>query len=216
MVTLVVSSDEQEYYVHRDLITAESSFFRAALRKTWKEGSEGRIVLPNDTTEGFDLFVRWLYFEHIPFAEFMLHCTSNAPEYHDEILIQAYLLGNKLEATNYKNAVVDALITWNASSEVLPRWPAVQELYQNTLAGDHMRKLLVDMYIWLGCDDKLDEALGETDPDFFFEASVALMRLRNDKTDTDTPPFIENSCVYHEHPKGNPRCNKVAAKDDSE
>lgn len=55
------SSSQTTYTIHRDLLTAASPFFAAALNGTFAEGLDQTVRLPEEKPEIFEWFIWWLY-----------------------------------------------------------------------------------------------------------------------------------------------------------
>ncbi|TKA77621.1 hypothetical protein B0A49_03894 [Cryomyces minteri] len=63
-MTIIVGSAPKEvrsFSLHKELLFAKSDYFRAAFTKTWKEGREGVMDLPEDTPDSFQLCCQWLH-----------------------------------------------------------------------------------------------------------------------------------------------------------
>lgn len=97
----------QDFYVHETLFTASSEFARMALKKDWKEAEDGVVPLPEDDTHSFGLYQQWLYTGNI--------FINRRPEpvqgqEHYDLLVKAYLLGEKLIDCNFKDTIIDCII----------------------------------------------------------------------------------------------------------
>lgn len=55
------SRPQTQYLVHKELLTAASPFFAAALNSTFAEGLDQVIRLPEEKPESFEWFLQWLY-----------------------------------------------------------------------------------------------------------------------------------------------------------
>jgi hypothetical protein len=55
-----------EYTFHKNLLCSSSEFFSVAFAGQMKEGLSGRIHLPEETPESFDIFAEWLYTRRLP------------------------------------------------------------------------------------------------------------------------------------------------------
>lgn len=55
------SRPQTQYLVHKELLTAASPFFAAALNSTFAEGLDQTVRLPEEKPESFEWFLQWLY-----------------------------------------------------------------------------------------------------------------------------------------------------------
>jgi hypothetical protein len=97
----------KDFVVHEGSIAPGSEFVRLALRGDWKEVKERIIPLPEDDPEVFAVYQQWLYHGRI--------CTSTTDfepgtmdEY--ELLVHAYILGDKFVDVGFKDCVTDAIL----------------------------------------------------------------------------------------------------------
>lgn len=104
----VGKEDAQEFIVHEHLLVANSEYAQTALKKEWNEASEGVFSLPEDDINSFDLYQQWLYTGKI-----YVNRVSNQLQdrHHYERLVRAYTLGEKLIDCNFKDAIVDCIIS---------------------------------------------------------------------------------------------------------
>jgi hypothetical protein len=66
MVAVKVGQKHATYWIHKALLEHHSDYFRSALRKCWKEGEEGQVILDDLQPAAFDVFVDWLYTKKVP------------------------------------------------------------------------------------------------------------------------------------------------------
>ncbi|KAF2166202.1 hypothetical protein M409DRAFT_66695 [Zasmidium cellare ATCC 36951] len=52
---------QTQYLIHKELLTAASPFFAAALNSTFAEGLDQTVRLPEEKPESFEWFLQWLY-----------------------------------------------------------------------------------------------------------------------------------------------------------
>lgn len=100
VVEVVVGEDAVVWYLHETLLIASSEFFKAAIKHSFKEGTERRIVLAEDGNAAFQLFVQYLYTQ-------AFQSSSLQP------LIEAYVLGDKLGASEFRRQALDKVYALN-------------------------------------------------------------------------------------------------------
>lgn len=66
-----------KYLVHKELLTAASPFFAAALNSTFAEGTNQAVTLPEEKPEIFEWFLQWLYTGSLTIP----HANGYGPEY---------------------------------------------------------------------------------------------------------------------------------------
>ncbi|KAL9617374.1 MAG: hypothetical protein Q9160_007824 [Pyrenula sp. 1 TL-2023] len=132
MVDLYVGSDSTTYHLHEKLLCYYSPFFtRVFYNKTSPTKSYG---LPEDEVEHFNLLVGWLYSRAIPTP-------------HEEkavgILLDLYLLSDKLEMEKLSGTVVDTVRQFYHEQNTYPGLRRVQYVYANTEDDNAMREMMV-------------------------------------------------------------------------
>ncbi|QDS75897.1 hypothetical protein FKW77_002473 [Venturia effusa] len=135
----------KSYVVHETIIRAESPFFEAALSKEWKESQERVVKLPEQYPEAFDIYVRWIYsgkllisrIDLTEISDFVI-LTSN--------LSRAYILGDVLQDTDFKDAIIDSYFDIKKSAKWIPT-SGVKFIFDNTSKKSSLRRMLVDWVV---------------------------------------------------------------------
>jgi hypothetical protein len=65
-VAVDVGTRCRRFYVHKALLMEHSEFFKKALQGTWKEATDGIVILEDIKPAIFDIFVGWLHTGEIP------------------------------------------------------------------------------------------------------------------------------------------------------
>ncbi|OCK76077.1 hypothetical protein K432DRAFT_408480 [Lepidopterella palustris CBS 459.81] len=183
-----------DYTVHEDLICSRSRFFANAMRHDWKESSERLVPLPDDHPSTFAVYRTWLYSGLLATRGF-----SSLEEW--EILCAAYILGEKLQDSEFKDTVIDAMIEKINDEPALDFPPeTVVEIYENTPPSSHARRLLVDLYSFAGKATWLSKEKREfLHEDFLYALSVQFMKSKEKPVGILAPYQQQNTCAYHEH-----------------
>ena len=201
--------------MHKDLLIKHSEFFRAALSEPWKEAEERAVTLPCDEPEIFSIFCRFLYTGQIfsiKDGDYKMTPVPEAPNRHRDAewgrLPDAWILGEKLLSTSFKDATVDAII-----AKVVDRnaWPtAMQEdIYPKSSGSSKIRKLLVDIAAWEWTEDSMSRReQGQEWAQFYFDLSTTLIKINREGTKREAPYKGEDTCIYHEHGEEQP-CYKT-------
>lgn len=170
------------------------------MKDCWKEGQEGRIPLPNDNSDAFALYIQWLYRDRIFSSQDMSDTEGNREEV--DLLIEAFVLGEKLQDQDFKDAIIDSLIHAvdtpdGQDTRWYPRSAAIDRAYGGTPENSPLRKLLVDMHFFHGHADWLDKA---TNTDFLRDLAKEFLRDRGDLvTRSDRTKSQLAGCSYHGH-----------------
>ncbi|KAE9979957.1 hypothetical protein EG328_000602 [Venturia inaequalis] len=183
------NSFHKKYTVHETIIRAESPFFEAALSKEWKESEERVVRLPEQYPEAFDIYMRWIYS-----GKLILEGRGLGPgDGYSKlayVLSTAYVLGDVLQDSDFKDAVTDGLFeTMSVESEdqCIPTCQ-VKFLFGNTLRGAPICRLLVDWFVMKISIRELSNELYEKW--FTVEFLQALIKRMKDK---DEGTFDESS-----------------------
>jgi len=122
-----------------DLLCHVSTFFRAALKGEFEEAKEKRVMLKEEDPPAFELFVLWLYKGRL-FDE-MLNSQLH------EHTVQAWILGDKLGAPAFQNCLTQELI--DKGADMLYDPDGVRYIYDNTVRHSPLRKMAVDMIVYM-------------------------------------------------------------------
>ena len=206
------------------MVKKETGFFDAALRKGWKETDKRVVPLPEYEAEHFQLFFLWIYERRIFSAKADDVQKGNTDKEWDQ-LANAWTLGAYLQATDFTDAVTDAIIDKASQSGRHAPQSMHTIVYPKSLAGAPIRKLIVDIAV--SCWQKSTLQAQSNDPawsDFFLDLSVALLENRNiyksqissspyrTISESEKPPWDLNRCVYHDHMKTKTSCYKSKSK----
>lgn len=115
-------------------------------------------------------------------------------------LIHAFLLGDKLLAPDFKDAVVDEVANVYSDGLWMPGKGLRQILYENTMSGATLRRMLIRQ---LSMGTPL--AVREDEPQsLLYDLSHELAKGKS-KALGDFKKEVED-CVYHEHQPGAEHC----------
>ncbi len=130
MIEIVVGEEAAVWCLHEKILTAGSTFFKAAINSRFKEGSERKITLAADENLVFQLFVQHLYTKTFQ--------TSSM-----KLLLKAYVLGDKLGAPNFQTHSLDKIFGLNYN---YCQFTAEQVLwvFDNTLPQCGLRRFTAD------------------------------------------------------------------------
>lgn len=141
--------------MHKERATKFSATIAAAVKSEWKEATSGTVTLPEDDPELFEIFAGFIYTGGV-------HCTKqddpqNTQDTERARLADLWVFGDKLQAPEFKDAVVDATDESVRSGGAYPR-KMHEIVYAKSVTTSAMRRLLVDMCIWAWAKGSLKDA----------------------------------------------------------
>jgi hypothetical protein len=149
-VTLIAEEDADiSSNVHERLVRVASPFFDKALTGPWKESQTRTLHLPADDGLTVGLYVHWLYYRSLPVGY-----DKPTTEYLG--LAKAYVFGDKVLDTDFQNTIMDTIIKGTViqsdgcggarTLRVCATASLIAYVYENTVDGASIRKLLIDMW----------------------------------------------------------------------
>lgn len=182
-----------------------SRFFAIMLSGPWREARSKSVNLTEDDPDIFAIFALFIHTGKIfstRDGDIEIYPDGSRRDKEWARLARAWVLGDKLQATAFKEAIADAI----CDKVVLDRkWPLTlhQIIYSSTTpAVKGVRRLCVDIAVakWdartLKCTMR-DEEWSE----FFEDVAVRLLALRKrgEKCESAEIEFGEPGCRYHAH-----------------
>lgn len=176
MIGVLVGKHEEPYFIHERILSRNSLFFEAALKKEWKEGQTRTVKLPEEDSAVFGRYANYLYTGS-------LACQGNSIDAEYTVLADAYILGETMLDDHYQHAVLDAIIqTFQEDRQFrypvptgfckfrVPDIDFVNKVYQYTTASSPLRKFLVDTYTVRANGNYSFEIAGQkADPEFLMD-----------------------------------------------
>lgn len=192
------TSAASDFYIHEALLRSKSVFFDAALKKCWREGEEGRVLLPEDEATTFGIYQSFLYTQKLPIRQAHEHInlgeSENQPEYLE--LAKLYVFGEKIQDASFKNAVIVAFTKrmWEIEAKrnrLYPMTKVVDIIYKGTMPGSCARKLMVDVHIMSGRPQWITAISDDNNKEFLMDLCRALLeRAEAGLTREDEPESV--------------------------
>ena len=176
MVTVLVGKEEKRFTLHQDAVCAKSKFFQAACSKEWLEGQERVVRLPETEDTTFHEYCTWVYSGKIADST----CTTSSTETqrmneHDQLLY-LYLLGDKLDDIQLRNQAIIKLFKSMQNGNLLLRKPASKLVWESTVRGSPLRKLIVDVMVTRIDRSSFAASVSQYSPEFLQEIAVAALQ----------------------------------------
>lgn len=199
MLNFSVGPDLTSFTVHERAIASRSELVRLALRHDWKEAQERCINMPDDDVAAFQTYQSWLY------SGALFTRPSMGARSDDEygVLVRAYLLGQKLMDSDFKDTIIDAIVNKLITTGLFDI-RQTSAVYDNTMRDDALRRLWLDIYHHQGQASWLADDLDECDisAEFLYEFSRLKLSRQGVFATSMVPAYATNLCQYHEHTDG--------------
>lgn len=212
IITILVGPEPTatQFFIHADLVSKHSDFFAACLKPGWKESAESTVRLPGlpaTSAAVFEDFLSFLYTGKV-YSIVQDEGTRAGGEEEFFRLGDAWVLGEMLLSSSFKDAAVDAIIHKIAADECFPSFECLP-LYAQSPAGSPVRRLMVDIAAHYWSEASVSTLDADGDPvvlaSFFQSVTVALLKrslLPKPVRKVKHPLSQESPCFYHEHGEG--------------
>ncbi|CAN9430745.1 unnamed protein product [Alternaria alternata] len=163
IIQLVVArcvGETERLNVHRGVLCKSSKFFQNAMKPEWTDTQAGpnTIDLPDDPVDVVSDYIKWLYYDTIPDKQY--EAVANTREERAEeaekvfvVLAEAYVFGEKIVDTKYKNVVLQTMFTaqkafrWSMGPE------SVKIVYKGTPPKSPLRRWIAENVAYVAHDD---------------------------------------------------------------
>ena len=195
IVTIYVGSQRTPFYVYKELLCKDSRFFKAMLNSPFREGEEQSASLEEDEVPVFKVYQTWLNTHQLRYNfdsdEWWLH------------LSKLWIFADKIQASNFKNRVVDSFFSVFVGNLGLAFATAdtVNYVYDNTTVVSYLRRLFIRFYLHM-FDHKID--LARYPHEFILEALTKItkdggcrnqIRAMQGAMDTKRSPMYHEECL---------------------
>ncbi|KAK4555568.1 hypothetical protein LTR86_007321 [Recurvomyces mirabilis] len=212
MAVIVGKGEAQRtFYVSKDALLRNSGYFRATCKGEWLGGNDGHsIPLPDDDPYAFEPFARFAdhgyVFSIASTATIERLAETDQPKIvafgHElSFLASCWILGDKLLATNFKDANLDALVGLIHTTRRFPT-SMHKRVYKSTAGPNGFRRLLVDIAIhkWR-VENLMEDREWQEDSEFLKDVVVRYKELGGSLIE-GRGPIYDGDCRYHEHGSG--------------
>ena len=207
-VKVLVGSEEQTFFVHAALLSKTSKIFAAATKEEWDQSGERVIKLPEETTETFELYVRWLYAGRVVVKRQTDKITRGY-----EALAKLYALGERLMDATFQNCLMDGFLAGvkERDDDGLTWWPTANHatvIFRSTTSNSPARRFIIDCFVKQAKESwftRFADKPDTLDPQFLLDLSAALLKHRElpeDKIEDYDHLMRGPSCRYHIHEDG--------------
>ena len=193
----------KEFFIHTDLLTSYSPYFRSLLDSKPTDAKHAAISFPDLDEFGFALFVRWLYGA-------MLNGPSN---YHTmQHYLDLYILALRFKIERLCNEVMDMVRAYYRTSNMTAASNRLEYMYANTDQACAMRRFLVSTAAYRAlCEGGLSEGVKNVVSGRGALAIDICAALIDCHTNKLTDPRRGADCVWHAHDDST-KCKKRSAE----
>ncbi|KAH0273985.1 hypothetical protein KCU91_g5599, partial [Aureobasidium melanogenum] len=198
IVTIEVGMAKKVYSIHKDLLVFYSDYFRAAFNGSFTEVAEGKISLPHESTNVFDIVVKFVYTRQLS--------DTVDSDIKWQNLSRVWIFGDKYLMPAFQNEAMSTLLKRVAKSGIVPT-NCVKLIYNNTCPGSALRRFIVDLVVWQG---NISDIMGsEKCQQWPQEAFIELVRVfgvqRDGGIGAGLPEESIGKFYYHVH-KDDEKC----------
>lgn len=170
---MIIGEQQASFYVHRNLICKSSSFFKAALSGSFKEATEGKVILPEDDPDVFEQFVQWVYTKAYNLSPLADSSSENLCK-HSWQYVRLFVFAEKAQAKKLKDQVLRDFFAFRQrhGNVQLLTYDCVEFAYDHTGPESGLRRLLVAMSVWT--DAKIDSEAIAALPELASEVAAGL------------------------------------------
>ena len=140
-VHVLVGPAKQDFGVHKGLLCKCSKFFQAALNGSFAEASKGVVELPEGNPKVFEIVHKWLYTHKLTVVK-----NGEDVKCYEDQLVDLFIFGDTFGIPTLCNSVIDAIVH-NFEEDNIVITHSIRRVYNGTLEGSPLRKLIIATYI---------------------------------------------------------------------
>jgi hypothetical protein len=150
VIDIYVGPEKECFRLYRPLIVSSSDYFKKALKHDFRECETHRFDLTEDDADSFAIYAHWLIWKKLA-VKLGKSSKNDRTEYQQ--LAYAYVLGDKLQDTQFRNDIINAFVAKRENEKLLPGSTTIDYIYTNTLESSKLRKFLVDVWFRFGSNN---------------------------------------------------------------
>lgn len=175
IITVLVGEEEKRFIIHQDAVCAKSKFFQAACSTRWLEGQERIVRLRDVDPTVFQAYSRWVYSGKISGPNCIGSSNASDKTAEKSLLIELHILGDKLDDIDVRNQAKRMLLDSMERHNSLCDHSHVNRIYESTLPGSLVRKMLVDVVISRQLRSDFAENISDNPAEFVQEVAIAAL-----------------------------------------
>lgn len=135
---LFIGPDEAVFGIQKDLLCAQSPYFRNELQNQGSDKVEYVLRVPDTTVEVFGCFQNFIYTGEV----YSRRSGKEVPEY--TLLLGVWKLATKLQMAPLRIAVLDAMAERREQTNMIPGIELLESAWKETEQGSGLRKMLIE------------------------------------------------------------------------
>jgi hypothetical protein len=220
--TFEVLVGSKTFLLHTNVFTERSEFFRAARKPEWLGANPKKPVdLKDEDPKVFNEYMNCVYFGQDALKHHAddFNSCSSADRNSEAIvvfglLIQVYLLADKLEDTATANLAVDEIMQLSDSLRMLPGNGNYAYVYGHTAPHSPLRKLMRDYWLY-ETGTTTNSPVNGLPEEFMKDVMLEFLRIKGKREGctvrdafkrTLSEDLRKDKCRYHQHDEKHPRC----------
>lgn len=152
VIDIYVGPERDCFRLYRPLIVSSSDYFKIALRHKFRESENHRFDLIDDDPDSFAVYAHWLIWKKLA-VKLDKSKTGKNGRTEFQQLAYAYVLGDKLQDTRFRNDIINAFVAKRENEKLLPGSATIDYVYMNTPESSKLRKFLVDVWFRFGSNN---------------------------------------------------------------
>lgn len=186
------------FTIHKDLLCAQSKYFRGAFGRSFKEAKEKEMTV-DATPEVFAHFVKWVYG-----GSFEMETGDGSKENWDDAMrgaVEAFIFADKYESTRFRRQVLNQIISHGSKPKYqLLGYDTTLRVFTALPASSGLRKYIKDSFTQLWRPNKASDIgdLLKIPNEDAYEILLESYKL-GDGSASKLNIFPGDYCQYHEH-----------------
>ncbi|KAF2223772.1 hypothetical protein BDZ85DRAFT_114090 [Elsinoe ampelina] len=142
LTTLVVGKGEDIFQVPAVMLSTISPFFKAALSGDWKEATEDKVELPEESPLIFGIFLEWLFRSQMVSTGWEGYLTGD----HDTHLVELYIFADHTQIVELKDAIIANFHSRATDLQKLPI-PTLKMAFDETPEKCTLQQLIIAAWL---------------------------------------------------------------------
>lgn len=187
-------ANDRSFQVHGSLLEGAKFFQNLPTEeRESKKSRETSFRLETVLPAVFEMYVQWLYTRK--FATQSLVDKKLYGAY-----VDAYVLGDKIDDDEYRDAAMDKIIArWEGTGRI-PSRTVFRAAFQNTLKGSPLRLIMVDIYVHgRNTEGAMKQDYANKYPADFVNEYINTLLLLSEETRGKSLPWETNREMYYAH-----------------
>jgi hypothetical protein len=202
VIVVLVGPKEHRFIAHKDVICADSKFFKAACSDRWREGQEKIVRLPEARSKRiFQKYMDWSYTHELELDTVM---SDDDTVMSDEIrnktvdqLVELYLLGDILDDVRLRNKVLQTMNSFVCEQSLVLGPEMCHLIWEHTSLNSPLRKWTFDATVSLLSPHVFELYGMEWPAEIILHVAVTFMKMHADE-EVDTEGLTKRLGDYIE------------------